>query len=68
MTKTEAKKIAREEILQAFTSAHCSVWEGCKSDETTEKEKELISEQINKEMAHLEKRYNYAVGSWGRGY
>ena len=62
MNKTQAKEIAQNEIMLAIQTAFAR---GDYYHEGTERE--LITEQLDKQMARIEKLLGYVPSSWDRG-
>lgn len=64
LSKKEATRIAKDEVLQAISKQFYCVDE---DPTTTQQHKDALRCALDIEMQKLEKRFGYDVGSWLRG-
>ena len=62
MTKTEIKQDAQDRLMDALQVAFYTL-----SDADGVDQSDAIAEEMNKQMARIEKLFGYTPNSWGRG-
>lgn len=67
LVKITPKRKAQDELMGSMQVAFNWHESGHTSDRMTEREKTLVWEQMDKQMARIEKLFGYTVGSWTRG-
>lgn len=65
--KVTAKHKAQEQLMRALQIAFVQHMDGHSTHGMTQREAEMVWQQMDKQMARIEKLFGYEPNSWNRG-